>query len=65
MLCCVSLQLPLRTLCTGSRSEALEGFVAEKLSHVVGDLPVNLFGTELSFFMGDRVCNVLHKFCNL
>ena len=46
MLCCASLRLRLRTLCAGSRSEALVGFVAEKLSQVVGDFPVNLFGTE-------------------
>ena len=46
MLCCASLRLRLRTLCAGSRSEALDGFVAEKLSQVLGDLIVNLFGTE-------------------
>ena len=59
MLCCASLRLRLRTLCAGSRSEALVGFVAEKLSQVVGDLPVNLFGTELLFFMGKIFCVVL------
>ena len=53
MLCCASLRLRLCTLCAGSKSEVLVGFVSEKLSQVVGDLPVNLFGTELLFnFMG-------------
>ena len=39
-------------MCVGSRSEVLVGFVAEKLSQVVGDLKVNLFGTELPFLWG-------------
>ena len=57
MLCCASLRLRLRTLCAGSRSEALVGFVAEKLSQLVGDFQVNLFGTELLFLMGKNFCN--------
>ena len=65
MLCCASLQLRLRTLCAGSRSEALVGFVAEKLSQVVGDFQVNLFGTELLFLMGKDFFSVLRKFATL
>ena len=65
MLCCASLRLRLRTLCAGSRSEALVGFVAEKLSQVVGDFQVNLFGTELLFFMGKIFCVVLLDFVTL
>ena len=65
MLCCASLRLRLRTLCAGSRSEALVGFVAEKLSQVVGEFQVNLFGTELPFFTGERVCAVLREFAIL
>jgi hypothetical protein len=44
--CCASLPLWLRTVCAGSRSEALVGFVVEKLSQVLGDLQIELFGTE-------------------
>ena len=65
MLCCVSLRLRLRTLCAGSKSEALVGFVAEKLSQVLGDLQINLFGTELLFFKGEIFCVVLNKFVTL
>ena len=49
MLCCASLRLRLRTLCAGSRSEALVGFVDEKLSQVLGDLQIKLFGIELLY----------------
>jgi hypothetical protein len=64
VLCCASLRLRLRTLCAGSRSEALVGFVAEKLSQVLGDLqinlfgnePLNLFGTELLYHGEDIFC---------
>ena len=49
-------------LCCGSRIEALVGFVAEKLSQVLGNLIVNLFGTELMFFTNERVCAVLPEF---
>ena len=65
VLCCASLQLWLCTLCPGSKSEALVGFVAEKLSQVVGDLQVNFFGTELLFFMGKRFCVLLLQFVTL
>ena len=34
-----------RTLCAISRSEVLVGFVAEKLSQVLDDLQIILFGT--------------------
>ena len=65
LLCWSSLWLRLCTLCPGSKSEALVGFVAEKLSQVVGDLQVNFFGTELLFFMGKRFCVLLLQFVTL
>ena len=52
----------LRTLCASSRKEVLDGFVSEKLSQVMGNLKFNLFGTELPFFKGKRVCAIL--FCS-
>ena len=65
VMCCGIMQLRLCTICASSRSEALVGFVAEKLSQVVGDFQVNLFGTELPFFTRERVCAVLPKFGTL
>ena len=65
MLCCASLRLRLRTLCAGSRSEALVGFVAEKLSQVLGNLIVNLFGTELLFSWRETFCVELLEFATL
>ena len=46
-------------MCVSSRSEVIVGFVAEKLSQLLGNLNFNLFGTELSFFTGKRNCAVL------
>ena len=65
MLCFASLRLRLLTVCTGSRCVALVGFVAEKLSQMLDDLPVNLFSTELPFlwdredilYCAVQVCN--------
>ena len=56
------MRLQLGTLCAGSRSEVLVGFVAEKFSQVLGNLKVDLFGTELPFFTGERICAVVCEF---
>ena len=57
MLCCSSLQLRLEFAPVAEVK--FVGFVAEKLSQVLGNLKVNLIGTELLSFTGERVCAML------